>query len=69
MLYCRIPEDQIKPHSVLFEYRITMDDGALLADGWTKHAFLNSEGKVYRNDNKFCQWLLQEVIMLGRSAD
>jgi acyl-CoA thioester hydrolase len=65
MLYCRVPEDHVTPHSVLFEYRITMDDDTLLADGWTKHAFLNSEGKIYRNDNKFYQWLLREVTKLG----
>jgi acyl-CoA thioester hydrolase len=58
-LYCRAPLEQLKPHSILFEYRIKAD-GETLSEGWTKHAFVNSEGKIYRKNNKFQQWLLEE---------
>jgi acyl-CoA thioester hydrolase len=58
-LYCRAPLDQIKPHSILFEYRIKANEKTL-SEGWTKHAFVNSEGKIFRKNNKFQQWLLEE---------
>jgi acyl-CoA thioester hydrolase len=59
-LYCRAPVDNIKPHGIMFEYRVVVD-GELLAEGWTKHAFVNSEGKIYRKNNQFQLWLLEEV--------
>jgi acyl-CoA thioester hydrolase len=65
VLYCRAPKDQIKPHCILFEYRVMLDTDTLLAEGWTKHAFVNAEGKVYRKDNKFHLWLLEEVGKLS----
>ncbi|MDR3320848.1 MAG: acyl-CoA thioesterase [Synergistaceae bacterium] len=64
-LYCRAPSEHVKPSSVLFEYRIMMDSDNLLADGWTKHAFVNAESKVYRKDNKFQEWLLEEIGKLN----
>jgi acyl-CoA thioester hydrolase len=57
-LYCRAPAEQIKPHCIMFEYRIKVED-ELLAEGWTKHAFVNPEGKVYRKNNLFQLWLLE----------
>jgi len=60
VLYCRAPVDQIKPHSIMFEYRV-MVDCELLAEGWTKHAFVDSAGKIYRKNNEFQLWLLEEV--------
>jgi acyl-CoA thioester hydrolase len=65
LLYCRVPLDHIKPSSVLFEYRIVLEPDNLLADGWTKHAFVNAEGKVYRKNNKFYEWLVEEVGKLN----
>ena len=62
ILYCRTPIESIKPHSVVFEYRITMEDDKLLAEGWTKHAFVNGDGKVYRKNNEFQEWLLTEAL-------
>jgi hypothetical protein len=44
----------------MFEYRALVD-GELLSEGWTKHAFVNSEGKIYRKNNQFQLWLLEEV--------
>jgi acyl-CoA thioester hydrolase len=63
-LFCRAPLAQIKPHSVTFEYHIVID-GDEIADGWTKHAFVNKEGKVYRRDNLFQLWLLEEAGKLS----
>ncbi len=60
-IYCRAPIDSIKPHSVLFEYRVTLDNDTTLAEGWTKHAFVDREGKLYRRDNAFQMWLLEET--------
>jgi acyl-CoA thioester hydrolase len=65
LLYCRAPASQIKPHSITFDYRLCMDTDSVIAEGWTKHAFVNSEGKVYRKDNEFYVWLLQEVGKLN----
>lgn len=63
ILYCRTPLDQIKPHSVVFEYRIMLQDpDTLIADGWTKHAFVNAEGRVYRKGNAFQEWLQEEAL-------
>ncbi|MDR1472841.1 MAG: acyl-CoA thioesterase [Synergistaceae bacterium] len=64
-LYCRAPIEQIKPHSILFEYKV-MSDRDVLADGWTKHAFVNSEGKLHKKDNQFQMWLLEEGRKLCR---
>lgn len=58
-LYCRAPYDKIKPHSILFEYRATLDNDETIAEGWTKHAFLDREGHIYRKDNLFQKWLLE----------
>ena len=63
-VYCRAPIDKIKPHSILFEYRITLDSDATIAEGWTKHAFVDREGKLYRRDNAFQMWLLEETKKL-----
>ncbi|MDL2263699.1 acyl-CoA thioesterase [Synergistaceae bacterium OttesenSCG-928-I11] len=63
-VYCRAPIDKIKPHSILFEYRITLDSDVTIAEGWTKHAFVDREGKLYRRDNAFQMWLLEETKKL-----
>lgn len=60
-LYCRAPLDSIKPHSIVFEYRAQLDCGTLLAEGWTKHAFVDANGKLYRRDNAFQLWLVEET--------
>jgi acyl-CoA thioester hydrolase len=58
-LCCRAPSEHIKPHSILFEYKVKMN-AKTLSEGWTKHAFVNSEGRIYRKNNKFQQWLIEE---------
>ena len=64
-LYCRAPASQIKPHSIVFEYRLLLSPGTVMAEGWTKHAFVNREGKVCRKNNEFYEWLLGEVAKLN----
>jgi acyl-CoA thioester hydrolase len=61
LLLCRMPVEQIKPHSVLFEYRIVRDPDRIVAEGWTKHAFVNADSKIIRRDNLFQEWLLEEA--------
>jgi acyl-CoA thioester hydrolase len=63
-LFCRAPFNQIKPHSITFEYGLYVDTDTIIADGWTKHAFVNSEGKIYRKNNEFYNWLMEEVEKL-----
>jgi acyl-CoA thioester hydrolase len=60
-LYCRAPVEHIKPHSILFEYRVMTENG-LLSEGWTKHAFVNAQGKIIRKDNQFQLWLIEEAV-------
>lgn len=60
-LFCRMPADQLKPHSIVFEYRIMREPDCLVAEGWTKHAFVNAESKLYRRDNEFQKWLMEEA--------
>ena len=59
-LYSRAPVEHIKPHSILFEYRV-MVESKLLAEGWTEHAFVNEEGKIWRKNNQFQLWLIREA--------
>jgi acyl-CoA thioester hydrolase len=41
--------DDLRAASVRFTYTIRrIDDGALLADGWTRHACMNREGRAFR---------------------
>ena len=61
-LYCRIPIHEVKVQSVRFDYLISqvLDSGeeALLAEGWTKHGIVDSNGRLYRKNNPFTDWLL-----------
>ena len=56
-LWCRVSE--IKIHSVTFEYRILRAvDYKLIAEGWTKHACMNSEGRLYKKEHPFYLWMI-----------
>lgn len=61
VILCRAPLEEIKPHSVLFEYRVELEDGKLLAEGWTRHAFVRPDGRLYRHDNEFQRWLTDAI--------
>lgn len=39
--------------SVTFGYRILHEDGRLAAEGWTKHAFADAEGRLIRHETDF----------------
>lgn len=64
---CGAPIDEIKPWSILFAYRVKHDDGASIADGWTRHALLGKDGKVSRHQNEFYLWLKERCLDLERS--
>lgn len=68
-LYCRAPRATLMPHSIVFEYEAHIKDGALLATGWTKHAFVGSNGKVIRRNNAFQQWLLDSAGFFAVDGD
>jgi len=46
--------DELKVSSIRFSYRVTREgDGRLLAEGATRHAFINKEGKLLRAKHPF----------------
>jgi acyl-CoA thioester hydrolase len=61
LLYCGVPLESVRPSSVVFEYRLKNKSGKVLTDGWTKHAFVNADGALFKRDNKFYEWLKEEV--------
>ena len=55
-IFTRIGE--ITKSSVVFECRIERaPDGRKLAEGWTRHAFVDREGKLLRGDNPLRAWI------------
>lgn len=44
---------ELKGASLTFGYRLLHDDGHLAAEGWTKHAFVDAEGRLIRRGNEF----------------
>lgn len=50
--------EDLRDHSVTFAYRVERaEDGRLLAEGWTKHAFCDKQGKLLRRPQPFFEWL------------
>jgi acyl-CoA thioester hydrolase len=50
--------EDVRDHSVTFAYRVERsEDGRLLAEGWTKHAFCDRQGKLLRCPQPFSEWL------------
>ncbi len=48
--------------SVIFRCRILRDeDGKLVAEGWTRHAFVDSDGKLLRKGNPLSEWLKEKL--------
>ena len=64
-LYCNVPITDLKPQSIRFNYLVKRKTSGeaeiLLAEGWTKHAFIDAEGRIYRKDNPFFTWLKQKA--------
>jgi len=49
LIHVETETDDLRAASVKFKYELKRAfDGALLCEGWTQHACLNSEGKVVR---------------------
>ncbi|GHV43172.1 acyl-CoA thioester hydrolase [Synergistales bacterium] len=45
--------------SVIFANRVVREaDGKLAAEGWTRHAFVDSTGKLLRKGNAFADWMM-----------
>lgn len=48
--------------SLTFSYIVTRQaDGKLVAEGWTKHAMINREGKLIKGANPFLDWVKDQV--------
>jgi len=55
-LWCGVKE--LKPYSIKFCYRIILQDkSALLAEGWTKHAFTDASGQLLKTEHEFYSWI------------
>jgi len=55
-VFTRIGE--IRPSSVVFECRIEREtDRKPIASGWTRHAFVDRNGKILRGDNPLRGWI------------
>ncbi|MEG1603120.1 MAG: thioesterase family protein [Cloacibacillus sp.] len=66
-LWGRITE--LKVHSVKFEYRIKRaPDGLLLAEGWTKQACADAEGRLLKKEHGFYLWLNAELEKRAKAA-
>ena len=51
--------------SVTFQCRVTREsDGRLAAEGWTRHAFVNPQGKLLRKGNPLADWLKEQLAYL-----
>ena len=49
---------EVKISSVIFECRIEQaSDGKPLASGWTRHAFVDRNGRLLRGDNPLRRWI------------
>lgn len=49
---------ELKAGSVVFKCRIERtSDGKLLAEGWTRHAFVDAGGKIMRGNNPMRRWI------------
>lgn len=56
-LWCRVSE--IKIYSVTFEYRLLRaTDYKLIAEGWSKNACTNRQGRLYKKEHPFYLWMV-----------
>ena len=66
----RCRADEVNPHSMRFEYRVLNSDGKkLLAEGWTKHACTDREGKLCKKPHPFYEWILSKVEKEGNAGE
>ena len=45
-----------------FGYHLRHADGKLAAEGWTKHAFADAEGRLIRGGNEFIERLKSAIF-------
>ncbi len=57
------------PATVTFGYRLFHSDGRLAAEGRTKHAFADGQGRLIRRENDFVKRLKALIFPDGRAAD
>ena len=55
--------------TVTFGYRLRHEDGRLAAEGWTKHAFADSQGRLIRRETDFIRRLKELTFSDKSSAD
>ena len=55
--------------TVTFGYRLRHEDGRLAAEGWTKHAFADEQGRLIRRETDFIRRLKELIFSDKSSAD
>ena len=55
--------------TVTFGYRLRHEDGRLAAEGWTKHAFADEQGRLIRHETDFIRRLKELTFSDKSSAD
>ena len=55
--------------TVTFGYRLRHEDGRLAAEGWTKHAFADAQGRLIRRETDFIRRLKELTFSDKSSAD
>jgi acyl-CoA thioester hydrolase len=55
--------------TVTFGYRLRHEDGRLAAEGWTKHAFADEQGRLIRRETDFIRRLKELTFSDKSSAD
>ena len=55
--------------TVTFAYRLRHEDGRLAAEGWTKHAFADAQGRLIRRETDFIRRLKELTFSDKSSAD
>lgn len=59
---------EVAAASMTFGYKLIHDDGKLAAEGWTKHAFANPQGKLIRRGNAFVEQV-KELLKKGFKSE
>lgn len=56
----------VGPASLTFGYRLRHEDGKLAAEGWTKHAFADEQGRLIRRETDFIRQI--KALVCGADA-
>lgn len=53
---------EVKPYSVTFSYEVLLEEnGRLVAEGWTRHAFCDPTGKLVKEPEPFYSWIKEQL--------